>query len=771
MFLRLLSLIFILGIGVVMLPAQQSNNEEASIDDEVVVLPEFEVKGDSIGNQYLASEAVSAGRTGEKIVDTPFAVQAITENLINDFQLFDEDEVLGLVGGAVNSGVATRIRGFAYRRQVDGVNAIYAMPLPSAMLKQLEVVKGAQSTSYGDSAPGGIINRVAKRPGTRFAGEMRLIAGTDNYRDALFTSTGPVAKSFLGKGKLYYRAYAQYIHQRGAVDIDYLQTDRYYAGGTLLWVPKKGTSFSLTAAFQKDRNRAAVGNSMNNRLTYYPTGSTSANASDTSGMGYDRTRLNNGNTIQPSWRGIGSVSLQDPNALYEVEYKGLSGVIEHRIKSNLSGKLFLSYVTRNLTHEGWQGGASFYEDTGRTSRRTPAIVKLDRYSYVAKGDLVWNTRTGGVKHKLLIGSDFVYRNDENPTYKIPDNIAQLHYGNDAIWLDLSNPYYARVDRKLATDLALETKREEYNASALAYLISDFFRGRLKTTVSGRYQWYDTTMDARAANKRLLNGSRSDDKLTYSVGLNYHIIGSSLVFYAGAGTGFDLSGLDVDEGMLTITSPTESRSVEFGFKGDGLDILGSKLYYTLSFFDVSETGRLTNPSYESSVDQGTGLVPQYINDAKTVAKGIELDTTWVISKAFTLKLGGAAVDSEVERNSAARLENLPATSTAKWTGFIIASYAFQNSLLKGLRIGGTGIFQSKRTFAYGFPQNNGVNYSNGTILGTEFIVNAYLAYSFKTGRSRHELRLLVRNATDKLTYDTNGRRKFGREYRFSYNLRF
>ena len=203
---RILLLLFsVVSLNVVF--AQRPEEEDStSRNEEVVILPEFEVTGDSIGNQYLASEAVSAGRTGEKIVDTPFAVQAITETLINDFQLFDEDEVLGLVGGAVNSGVATRIRGFAYRRQVEGVNAIYAMPLPSAMLKQLEVVKGAQSTSYGDSAPGGIINRVAKRPGKRFASETRMSAGTDDYRDVLFTSTGPLANSFLGKGKLYYQA-------------------------------------------------------------------------------------------------------------------------------------------------------------------------------------------------------------------------------------------------------------------------------------------------------------------------------------------------------------------------------------------------------------------------------------------------------------------------------------------------------------------------------------------------------------------------------------
>ena len=68
--------------------AQQTSLEsESASSEEVVTLPEFTVTTES-DQGYIVRDAISGGRAGTKITVTPFSVQTLTNEFMNDFQLF-----------------------------------------------------------------------------------------------------------------------------------------------------------------------------------------------------------------------------------------------------------------------------------------------------------------------------------------------------------------------------------------------------------------------------------------------------------------------------------------------------------------------------------------------------------------------------------------------------------------------------------------------------------------------------------------------------------
>ncbi|HYD82957.1 MAG TPA: hypothetical protein VEA63_02870, partial [Opitutus sp.] len=82
--------------------AAQVDNE----NEEVVTLPEFTVSTSS-EQGYIVPNAISGGRGGERITETPFSVQALTNEFMNDFQLFEMADQLRFIAGAFSGAEDT----------------------------------------------------------------------------------------------------------------------------------------------------------------------------------------------------------------------------------------------------------------------------------------------------------------------------------------------------------------------------------------------------------------------------------------------------------------------------------------------------------------------------------------------------------------------------------------------------------------------------------------------------------------------------------------
>jgi iron complex outermembrane receptor protein len=181
----------------------QNPSSPAPAGDDVVRLSEFQVSS-SADKGYRAGNSVSATRIDTPIKDLPFAISAFTQQFITDVgarDLFDVVQYAPSVtssGREFNAGNAVyTIRGFDQTPQHNGfVGEGY---IDTVSVERVEVVKGPSSVLYGQVAPGGTVNYITKRPGTKASTTVNAQAGTQSF----WRTTVDVNQPLVGKNLLF----------------------------------------------------------------------------------------------------------------------------------------------------------------------------------------------------------------------------------------------------------------------------------------------------------------------------------------------------------------------------------------------------------------------------------------------------------------------------------------------------------------------------------------------------------------------------------------
>ena len=122
--------------------AQGQTETTSQEEEEIFVLDEFQVSSTSLKDTYIASESTTGTRFADKLVDLPYSIDVFTEEMIEDFQLFADDDILSLVGGATSDigSTETRVRGFPIEKVRDGFR--FAMPESPSNVKTRDFIKG-----------------------------------------------------------------------------------------------------------------------------------------------------------------------------------------------------------------------------------------------------------------------------------------------------------------------------------------------------------------------------------------------------------------------------------------------------------------------------------------------------------------------------------------------------------------------------------------------------------------------------------------------------
>ncbi|MCA3182085.1 MULTISPECIES: TonB-dependent siderophore receptor [unclassified Cupriavidus] len=160
--------------------------------DTTATLPTATVVADRSG-EAARVERVSSGALGDrKAVDTPFSVNAVSSDEIqqrmaqtaNDVFKYDPAvQVLGDNARTENSYFAVRgIRvDMLNGTKVDGQNFVtWDADIPLEPFEQVELLKGLSGFMYGFGSPGGIINYVTKRPTDKPFREVTIGYQTNN---------------------------------------------------------------------------------------------------------------------------------------------------------------------------------------------------------------------------------------------------------------------------------------------------------------------------------------------------------------------------------------------------------------------------------------------------------------------------------------------------------------------------------------------------------------------------------------------------------------
>lgn len=264
-------------------------------------------------------------------------------------------------------------------------------------LERIDIVKGPASALYGQSTPGGLIDRVSKRPSTTPVREvMTRIDSTGRYQAGFdYGDVLPQDDAWryrvVGLGRI----------GEGSYDVE---DQRFMIAPSVTYAPDADTSLTVLAHAQHDVTDANVA------------------ALNRSGQVYDIRASDPDYDTQKVWQ-------------YQLGYE-----FEHRFvdtwtfrNSTRIGYMETEakYLTGGVTGGGWKT-----DGTGR-AYYARGTYGLDDRMFTAQTDanLLGEFDTGELSHKLLVGIDF---QSSSSKYKYGSSAASSQYD-----LYLDNPVYGR----------------------------------------------------------------------------------------------------------------------------------------------------------------------------------------------------------------------------------------------------------------------------------------------------------------------------------------
>ncbi|WP_309630165.1 TonB-dependent receptor [Brevundimonas sp.] len=182
--------------------------------------------GGAIAQDQLSQDAttldevvVTATKRGQTVLEAPVSVSVVTSETIKNTGATNFSELATLIPSVVFSTQQSPVQANVGMRGVTTAGGSAALEPSVGIyvdgvftdrtsigigdfndLAAVEVLRGPQSTLFGNASPAGIINFVTQDPGREFSGELRGTVGNFNRRQFAATVTGPlVADTLFGR--------------------------------------------------------------------------------------------------------------------------------------------------------------------------------------------------------------------------------------------------------------------------------------------------------------------------------------------------------------------------------------------------------------------------------------------------------------------------------------------------------------------------------------------------------------------------------------------
>lgn len=358
---------------------------------------------------YAARRSATATKTDTPMLETPQTLTVVGAEEIEVRKADSLAEAVGYTASVLRSeGVdrtgdgfvmrgfqATASQGNLYR---DGskysVNLYDGRQEPYG-LERIEILKGAASVLYGNSAPGGIINTVSKRPTNEALHELNLELGSFDRRQL----SGDFGGALDDAGVWSYRLTAL-VRDSGSF-VEHVDDDRRYFAPSLRWQPDAATSLTLQADVQHDHTAYVYGLPAEGTVLANPNGRLPRDTF-VGEPGYDR---------------------------YDLDRRSLGYLFEHRFDEHFTLRHSLRSYRADIDMPSvWISGL---EADGRTTAYRGAQDREDRSRALMSDTSLQSTwRSGSVEHTALVGLDFVR-----------ERFRTVRYDRSAEPLDLYDPVY------------------------------------------------------------------------------------------------------------------------------------------------------------------------------------------------------------------------------------------------------------------------------------------------------------------------------------------
>lgn len=629
-------------------------SDEADTDDSVIVVT-------ATGR----SSAVSTTKTAAPIIELPQSVSIISKEEMDLRGATTVNDALAYTAGVQVSTLGTdsrtesiSVRGFGAGGFSSNNNFLDGLRLATGgqftrtstdpfSLEQIEVLKGPSGALYGQTAPGGVINFVTKRPTDRFQAEFMLqaIGTTDldnwNYQAAADVS-GPLTSNLSGR--------LVGLARTGDTLIDDVETSRYYISPSLTWRPGEHTSWTIIGQYQRDEGGSTF-QFLPAQGSLFPTNGgfieNGANLGDPTFNTYDRDQILISSFFEHRF---GDVFTFRNNSRYSHLYSDSEGL------QNRGGPL----ATCPATIPGCIPGQTMHR-RGSKSNGTSDGLATDT-------QLEARFTTGAIKHTLLAGFDY-FRSEYDFIRYAVDNAVVLPV------LDILDPEYTGTEG-YDENLIVQTDSAGVSEQWGVYLQDQIAIDRLRLTIGGRQDWAEDRSQVFNLNTDYTTKANA---FTWRVGAVY-LFDNGLAPYASYAESFQPETGDPSSSLTGEPFvPTTGQQYEVGLRYQR----GNNIYVTLGAYQITQQN-VTTPDPAGTLCGPTAIC--LIQAGETRVRGIELEGRASLPSGTTVIANLTRSEAEVTESGDIAVGNAVAQSP-DWFGSFFVSQRLKNGPLEGLSFGG------------------------------------------------------------------------------------
>jgi len=719
-------------------PSGTHTHLDVQLSEELTALQEVEVIGRK-ESSYKNTNSFIGTKTASALKEVPQSVGYVTKELILDQGATTVNEVVKNISG-VNQNSSYNdfsIRGFRATGNRNSGNLLNGMRAQTSLWKQsslanierVEVIKGPASALFGNAAPGGVINRVTKKPLFENKNSITVGVGSWNTLKTYGDFTGPLnpKKTLLYRLNLGYEKTDSFRDLQGSESI--------IAAPSFSYIPNEKTHINVDFVYQNFNGKIDRGQSVPADGNVYSTPiSRSLSAAN------DFLKENTLNTtIALTHKFSDHISL---NAIY--------------LNSSYSEDM-LEHTQANLYYKQIGNGANAfrYADPNKVM-----MTANQRKRYFANNSFNtyfnFNFNTGILKHKLLVGYDYFiseqkagsssisaqgYLSKDKTkvvnTYTTTANVlagsVQTPTTNVPVF-DLYDPIAGNAYKDISKYISKQntlTPYEEYSHGV--YVQEQIDISIVKLLVGLRQEWFTETLN-KETTKEI---NRQTSAFIPRVGLVVEA-SENINLYSTWVKGFQPQGANIQSDPDRYGGPFDYMKSELYEVGLKTEWFNKRLSATLAIFKITQENSLEQSPKAGKADWRVPVDEE--------SNGFELDVAGQILPNFSVVANYAYTDARIvklKEEGAIKDLNVQRPSTPRHAANLWTKYIFENGSLKGLGAGIGVSYASERLGQVG-RRATAASYPDYTLL------NAVLYYKVKDV----QLQLNVNNVLNR-TYWISG----------------
>ena len=719
-------------------PSGTHTHLDVQLSEELTALQEVEVIGRK-ESSYKNTNSFIGTKTASALKEVPQSVGYVTKELILDQGATTVNEVVKNISG-VNQNSSYNdfsIRGFRATGNRNSGNLLNGMRAQTSLWKQsslanierVEVIKGPASALFGNAAPGGVINRVTKKPLFENKNNITVGVGSWNTLKTYGDFTGPLnpKKTLLYRLNLGYEKTDSFRDLQGSESI--------IAAPSFSYIPNEKTHINVDFVYQNFNGKIDRGQSVPADGNVYSTPiSRSLSAAN------DFLKENTLNTtIAISHKFSDHISL---NAIY--------------LNSSYSEDM-LEHTQANLYYKQIGNGANAfrYADPNKVM-----MTANQRKRYFANNSFNtyfnFNFNTGILKHKLLIGYDYFiseqkagsssisaqgYLSKDKTkvvnTYTTTANVlagsVQTPTTNVPVF-DLYDPIAGNAYKDISKYIWKQNTLNPYEEySHGVYVQEQIDISIVKLLVGLRQEWFTEILN-KETTKEI---SRQTSAFIPRVGLVVEA-SENINLYSTWVKGFQPQGANIQSDPDRYGGPFDYMKSELYEVGLKTEWFNKRLSATLAIFKITQENSLEQSPKAGKADWRVPVDEE--------SNGFELDVAGQILPNFSVVANYAYTDARIvklKEEGTIKDLNVQRPSTPRHAANLWTKYIFENGSLKGLGAGIGVSYASERLGQVG-RRATAASYPDYTLL------NAVLYYKVKDV----QLQLNVNNVLNR-TYWISG----------------